>query len=255
MRAALDVLLSPAELDALGQRDLGDTVCVVFDVLRAATTMLTALASGAEAIIPVAEIAQALAHRARRPDVLLAGERDGVRIRAALTGGVDFDLGNSPREFTPERVAGRTIVMTTTNGTRALEACAGARATLVGSFLNLRSLTDWIRARRGTRLLLVCSGTFDAVALEDVLAAGAVCDAVWEVYAGGRIGDAAEIARAVHASFAPDVLAVMGRSRNGRKLLADTDLRDDVAFAARRDTLAFVAGRSPDGAIRRLPAS
>src|SRR5215469_18620302 len=119
----LEVLFTPADFAALKKRKLDHTLCVVFDIFRASSTMITALANGAAAIIPVGEIPEALAIKRDKPDVLLAGERDGVRIRAKLTGGIDFNLGNSPREFTPEIVASRTIVTTTTNGTRALRSC------------------------------------------------------------------------------------------------------------------------------------
>src|SRR5436853_2443392 len=129
-----DVLFSPAEFNALPQRDLSHTVCVVFDILRATTSMVTALGNGAREILPVSEISQALALRDQHPRALLAGERDGLRIRAAQTGSIDFDLGNSPREFTADVVRDRSIIMTTTNGTRALNACAGARQILIGSF-------------------------------------------------------------------------------------------------------------------------
>lgn len=129
----LEVTFTPAEFAALRQRDLSQTVCVVFDVLRATSSIVTALANGACEIIPVCEIAEAVALRQARPDLLLAGERNGRRILRAQTGSVDFDLGNSPREFTRERVAGRSIAMTTTNGTRALQACRGARRLLVGA--------------------------------------------------------------------------------------------------------------------------
>src|SRR5437773_1590235 len=145
MTRSIEVLFSPAEFSALAQRDLSRTACVVLDILRATTSMMTALGSGAEAVIPVVEIPEALAIREERPDVLLAGERNGLRIRADQTGGVDFDFGNSPREFLPEKVRGRTIVMTTTNGTRALRACAHADTVLIGSFLNLRAIVNWIR--------------------------------------------------------------------------------------------------------------
>src|SRR5215211_2708797 len=145
MTATLEVILTPAEFGPLRQRDLSQTVCVVFDILRATTSMITALANGADSIIPVEQISEALELRRQRPELLLAGERDGVRIRSNLTGGIDFDLGNSPREFTSERVQGRSIVMTTTNGTRALRACAAAQVVLIGSFLNLRAITNWLR--------------------------------------------------------------------------------------------------------------
>ena len=77
-----DAILSPAELPALAKRDLRDATCVVFDVLRATSTFVTALHNGAKAIVPVSEIAEALALRQKQPDILLGGERDGVRIRA-----------------------------------------------------------------------------------------------------------------------------------------------------------------------------
>src|SRR5690348_2998573 len=123
----VEVLFTPAEFEALKQRDLRETLCVVFDVLRATSSMITALARGAAGIIPVQEIDEALSIRRREPDVLLAGERDGVRITSDLTGSIAFDLGNSPREFTSETVKGKIIVMTTTNGTRGLRACAAAQ--------------------------------------------------------------------------------------------------------------------------------
>src|SRR2546423_11525580 len=103
MATKLEVVMSPVEFASLRKRDLGQTVCVVFDILRATTSMVTALSNGAEAIIPVEEISEALAVRQERPEVLLAGEREGVRIRAHLTGGVEFDLGNSPREYTAQK--------------------------------------------------------------------------------------------------------------------------------------------------------
>src|SRR3989442_9567203 len=103
MKKTLEVLFAPAEFVVLPRQDLSQTVCVVFDILRATTSMISALANGAEAIIPVGEIGEALELRRQHPDYLLAGERDGVRIRSPLTGGVDFDLGDLPREVTSER--------------------------------------------------------------------------------------------------------------------------------------------------------
>src|SRR5208282_5998835 len=122
----IDTILTPAELPALAKRDLRETLCVVFDVLRATSTFVTALHNGAKAIIPVGEISEAMAFKnsefgiRNSESVLLGGERDGMKIRTTQTGGTDFNLGNSPREYTPEKVRGNTIVSTTTNGTRAL---------------------------------------------------------------------------------------------------------------------------------------
>ena len=247
----LEVVLSPAEFAGLRERDLSQTVCVVFDVLRATTSMITALANGAEAIIPVGEISEALAIRKDKPDVLLAGEREGVRIRGDLTGGVEFDFGNSPREFTAEKVQGRTIVMTTTNGTRALRACAGAKTVLIGSFLNLRATYMWLVEQRPHSLSLVCSGTFEEPALEDILAAGAVCERVWPMFSGGHVSDSAEVARRVYPLLQYDLLAAMKHSRNGRRLLSNPDLRSDVWYSVQRETQGFIAELLWDGTVRK----
>jgi len=244
MASPLEVLFTPAEFSALPGRDLSGTHCVVFDVLRATSTMLTALANGAARIFPVREISEALQLRADHPDALLAGERDGVRILAAQSGGVDFDLGNSPREFTPERVAGREIIMTTTNGTRALQACVGAKRISPGAWLNLGALAERIRSERAARLLIVCAGTYDEAAYEDTLAAGALCDLIWtqfEVEPEG-ISDSAHIARQIYLDARSDVEGAMQRhSRNTSRLLSIAALRDDVPFCLRRDVLDLTA--------------
>src|SRR6266446_3700733 len=102
MPTHIEVLFTPADFALVSQRDLSKSTCVVFDVLRATSSMVTALANGAEAIIPVSEISEALEIKRKDPQVLLAGERDGLRIEANLTGSIGFDLGNSPREFTKD---------------------------------------------------------------------------------------------------------------------------------------------------------
>jgi 2-phosphosulfolactate phosphatase len=248
-KRSLEVLLAPAEFEALDRRDLSGTVCVVFDVLRATSTMVTALGNGADAIIPAAEIPEALEHRRERPDVLLAGERDGVRIQASLTGSIGFDLGNSPREYTREQVAGRTIVSTTTNGTRALRACLSARTVLVSSFLNLEATAGFIERENPEHLLVVCAGTFDQAAYEDIFAAGALCGLVWPIYGDGAVSDSARIARRLWQLDRADVLGAISKSRNGRRLLEQPELRDDVAACAQRDVFGLVACLGKDGAV------
>jgi 2-phosphosulfolactate phosphatase len=253
MPTTLEVLFAPAEYALLHERDLRQTVCVVFDILRATSTMVTALGNGASAIVPVAEIPEALSIRKSRPEVLLAGERDGLRIEGRLTGGVDFDLGNSPREFTAARVGARTIAMTTTNGTRALRACAPAAAVLLGSFLNLRATAQAIEQQSPQNLLLVCSGTLDQAAYEDLLGAGALCDLLWSKYGSGAVADSACIARHLFQIEQNDLLAAVAQSRNGRRLMAHPDLREDVPFCLQRDLFRLLAALGQDGAVRTQP--
>jgi 2-phosphosulfolactate phosphatase len=247
--ASLDVLFTPADFEALGRRDLSGTACVVFDVLRATSTIVTALDAGAAAVIPVADVPSALAWRRRDPGVLLGGERGGVRIAGDLAEGVAFDLGNSPREYEPARVAGRTIVTTTTNGTRALAACASAPVVLAGTFLDLGATARWLLARRPDRLLLVCSGTYEEAAYEDTIAAGALADRLWAAW-GDDASDAAHLAREAWLAAAPDPLGAMRHSRNARRLLAMPDLAADVAVCLRLDVTGTIARLAGDRLVR-----
>lgn len=250
--ASLEVLFAPAEFMVLARRDLRETVCVVFDVLRATSTMVSALANGAEAIYPVCEIEEALELRRHDPSILLAGERDGFRIEASAANGVAFDFGNSPREFTRERVLKRRIATTTTNGTRALRGCVDGRASLIlaCAFLNLAATAEFVLRMKPENLLLVCSGTHDQAAGEDILAAGALVELIWEAYKSGRVSDSASIARGFYLPQSADIEGAMLQTRNGRRLQSLPDLRDDVAFCALRDAFPILAQLERDGGVR-----
>jgi len=245
----IEVILTPTELPALAGRDLRETVCIVFDILRATSTFVTALHQGAKAIIPVCEIAEALAIKQKQPDVLLGGERDGVKIRAAQTGGGDFDFGNSPREYTPEKVRDKTIVSTTTNGTRALRACVGAKAILAAAFLNLGATAKYIHQNNSKNILLVCAGTGENRADEDVLAAGALCELLARENARPAFSISSQIARRDYAQAKSDLLGAVRHAENARRLLAIPELRDDVAFCSQRDVFPLIAKMEADGAI------
>ena len=246
-----EVLFSPAEFMALQKRDLSRAVCVVFDILRATTSMTFALANGAAAVLPVNDIPDALALRAKFPEALLAGERHGLRIGAELTGGMEFDLGNSPREFTPAKVTGRKIIMTTTNGTRALQACAGAKQVFIGSFPNLTATANAILASEPEQLFLVCAGTYEEAAYEDTLAAGAMADLVRDHFGESARADSVAIARTIWLGARADLAGAIHHSRNGRRLLAHPDLHGDIAACLRRDT-APIAATMVEGAVGLL---
>jgi 2-phosphosulfolactate phosphatase len=249
-RLHLDVTFTPADFSLLPKQDLSKTVCVVFDVLRATSSMVTALANGGEAILPVSEISDALKVAKANPGTLLAGERDGVRIRAAQTGSVDFDLGNSPREFTSDRVRGKRIAMTTTNGTRALQSCKHAERVFACAFLNLSATVKVIQQIAPKNLIVICAGTFEEAAYEDTLAAGALCDLVWKTFETGAT-DAAHIAREVYLKANGNILDAFKHSRNARRLLGRVELSQDVAFCAQQDTVDLVA-ELKEGAIQRV---
>ncbi|HEY5953132.1 MAG TPA: 2-phosphosulfolactate phosphatase [Terrimicrobiaceae bacterium] len=249
---SLEVLFSPAEFAALSALDLSMATCVVFDVLRATSSMAVALHQDARAVVPVAGIPEALAIRSQNADVLLAGEREGLRIATALTGGVEFDLGNSPREFKREVVAGKTIVMTTTNGTRALRATAHANRILVASFLNLQATADWLASEAPSRLLLVCAGTREEPAYEDALCAGALCELLWTKWCDQGCSDSALMALRLFRAEKGDLLTAISQSRNGRRLISIPDLCEDVPYCAQRDLLNTVLEMDRDGRVRPM---
>jgi 2-phosphosulfolactate phosphatase len=213
--------------------------------------MVTGLANGAAGFVPAADISKALALRSQHPNALLAGERHGVRITAAQSGGVEFNLGNSPREYTRERVAGRTIISTTTNGTRALRACATAQTVAVASFLNLNATADWLTPQQTKRVILVCAGTAEFPALEDILGAGSLAELLARRLPKIELLDSAETALRAYREARLDLFGAISRSQNGRRLLADADLRDDVEFCLRRDSCELVALLHADGVIRK----
>src|SRR5687768_8753850 len=159
----LDVYLTPGEVVP---GEMVQRTVVVLDVLRATTTIAQALANGARSIYPVSSIEEALrlANTFGRDEVLLCGERKCLPIEG-------FDLGNSPTEFTRERVAGKTLVMTTTNGTAAFALIGGASRVLIGSLLNISAVVDDL-ARTGADPVILCAGRERHFALEDATAAG-----------------------------------------------------------------------------------
>ncbi|TAK93605.1 MAG: 2-phosphosulfolactate phosphatase [Verrucomicrobia bacterium] len=251
MSCQVEILFTPAEFRELPAAKLTGTTCVVFDVLRATSTFITALANGAHAIIPVATIAEALAAKQIFPDALLAGERNGLRIGASQSGGVEFDLGNSPREFLPARVAGRTIISTTTNGTRALRACAAAGRVLAGSWLNLAATCDYVIQRNIQRLLLVCAGTGEDLALEDAFAAGNFCDLL-ATHPRFEFSDSARVGLKLFHAASADLTTEVKSAANARRLLANAALRDDLEFCLGVNRFPIIAGMDASGKITRL---
>lgn len=228
-----DVCLGPAEYEGGRLGTLQGVGVVVLDVLRFTSTVVMALEAGAVSVRPVMTVEEALAEREGDPDCLLAGERDGIRI---VVGGVGFDLGNSPREFTMEKVWGKRLVMTTTNGTRAVRAAvaAGAQWLVAGSFLNGGAVVGWVaEAPRVERVLLICSGTGSGVAYEDVLGAGAMVEAGGVGRNGDGMGDAARVALGAWQAVGAKGAGSMVAAQNARRLMGRPELAADVAHCAR----------------------
>jgi 2-phosphosulfolactate phosphatase len=190
----IDVALTLEEARGL---PLAGLSAVVIDAVRASTTIVAALAGGARAVVPVAspEDARARGGAWRDGPVLVGGERGGHPPPG-------FDCGNSPAEYTPDRVAGRTLIFTTTNGTRALLAVAGARRVSVGGFVNAAAVTRWAEAEPGD-VLLVCAGERGRFCLEDAVCAGLLVSRLARGHAA--LTDAARAARRLWERYAGDL--------------------------------------------------
>ena len=232
----IDAALTPADISRLPERDLSATTCVVFDVLRATSSMITALAHGAAEIFPVKTIEEALVLRMEMPDALLGGERHGARIEG-------FDLGNNPFEYTA--LACKRIISTTTNGTIALRACERAGRVLVGALLNIAALRDELARAQPAEVLLVCAGTFETFAIEDAIAAGLLASE----FPRATLTDAATAVLAVAKSFSSPLDGLLA-ARNGRAL-ADRGWRDQIEWCAQVSRFGAI-GAMDGGIIRSL---
>lgn len=224
----IDVLLGEAHIVPA---DVADRVVVVIDVLRAATTVAAALHAGARAVIPF-DTVEETALRARgfaRGEVLLAGERRMVRIDG-------FDLGNSAAEFTPDTVAGRTILYTTTNGTMALVATHGARACFLAAFVTAAATVAAVRTAVavGADVTIICAGHERRVALEDVVCAGRLVRGIAAGHDEVVRGDGARVAELVERPFQGGVGTVRSEAGHATSLAA-AGFAHDVEHALRLD--------------------
>jgi 2-phosphosulfolactate phosphatase len=233
--------------------ELAGSVVVAVDQLRASCTICQALAAGAKAVVPLVEVEETLSRAREYPwqEIVLGGERGGRRIEG-------FDLGNSPTEYTPQRVGGKTVLFTTTNGAKALAHARQARRVLVGSTLNRAAIAAALADEANVDIL--CAGTDGQQTREDILAAGAIVERL--VSAACRLGGSAEDAlsqwkevvaaagatgRSLGDQFALELRVTPG----GRNLLAighDFDLET----CAQLDTLEVVPELDQTSGVIRL---
>ena len=228
-------------LPALFQpEEITGKTAVVFDVLRATSVMIEALANGAVKIIPCASIEEANQVRNEinhDTQTLLGGERNGLKIDG-------FDIGNSPVEVNADTVSGKTMVMTTTNGTVAIAHCRFAQQILIGSLFNVSAIAKQLT--RSKKVALVCAGTGGEITGEDVLAAGAVIETMLDVSGDAfQLNDQAQIARSMWTqlrSSGQSVVSALRKSKGGRNLLRHGKDRFelDIEISAEIDRHDFV---------------
>ncbi len=227
----LEICFLPKQWRALPEEQLRISACAVIDVIRATSTVVTALAHGA-GVQAVAGLDEAFALKAKFPGALLAGERGGQ----ALPG---FDLGNSPEDFTSARVQGRRVILTTTNGTQALAACQGARAVFTASLLNLDAVAGRLR-EMGPPWIILCAGCNGEFGVDDAIVAGALAEA---------LGHEDDPMVSVYRSVRWDLTEALMGCDAGRELVK-VGLEKDIPFCAQRNLFSIVPTLGADGVLR-----
>jgi 2-phosphosulfolactate phosphatase len=219
MVKTIDVCLSP---DLMHLYNVADRTVVVVDILRATSCMTTAFAHGINAIKPFAKLDDCLAMKAH--GYFTAGERDGKKVEGV-------DLGNSPFEYMEEKLKGQNIAFTTTNGTQAIAKSDGAKEIIIGSFLNLSTVADYLRNGKNN-VLVVCAGWKGKVNLEDTLFAGALVELLKDSIEPDC--DAPLMAQHLYNQAKHDMVAFLQNSSHVKRL-ARLNIHKDIAFCLTPD--------------------
>ncbi len=224
--------------------DMG--IVVVIDVLRATSAMVAAFHHGVDRILPVSTVEEARAYIGR-PGYIAAAERNGEVVEG-------FDYGNSPLGFVNADLQGKTIVLTTTNGTKAIELARNSRKLVIGSFLNLNALCDWLLLQ-DDNILLLCSGWQEKFNLEDSIFAGAVMDRLLQSEKFGMEEDSSIAAQYMYLAARDNFLSLL-KAAPRRKRLEQLKLQDDVKYCLAPPIQCSVIPELRDGVLvpMELPA-
>ncbi|PXV64112.1 2-phosphosulfolactate phosphatase [Dysgonomonas alginatilytica] len=202
-----------------------DTIVVVVDIFRATTTMCMALNNGAASIMPVATVEEAKAYKEK--GYLVGGERNVVKFEFG-------DFGNTPSEYTREKVEGKDVVISTTNGTHAIDMAEDCSCLIIGSFSNISTVADFCLSQKKD-VLVLCAGWKDKFNLEDSLFGGALAEILVDKGAYNANFDAAGVALSMWKEAKPDILAYIKRGEHMKRLEAH-GLLDVADFCLQSDT-------------------
>jgi 2-phosphosulfolactate phosphatase len=205
----LDVFFSA---QSFHEDELRNKIVVVIDVLRASSTIITALLNGAKGIIPVDDMAEAsrISQSVDSDNYLLCGEKDGEKIEG-------YDLGNSPLEYTPEVIGGKTVIFKTTNGTKAMKKSVNAANVYVAGFLNVSTIVEELR-KTDTDIVLVCAGWQGRLALEDMLLSGKIIHELVDGQLHPDARDGAKVSFGLYEKFGHDIESTILSSNHAVRL-------------------------------------
>jgi 2-phosphosulfolactate phosphatase len=228
-------------VEDIDEREIAGSNVIVIDVLRATSVIVTALNNGARGVIPVLSPEEAFKVRDRVGEsAVLGGERKGVRIEG-------FDGGNSPLEYTKEFIGGKTLITTTSNGTRAIRGCSGAECIFTGSFLNGRSAA---KAAAGLDISIVCAGTLGKFSLDDFLCAGYIIECLLNMN-DYELDDISFLAYHTYAGNSSSLESFIKNAAHSR-YLTSLGMEKDVYYCLERDAI-HIAPIYKDGIITVHP--
>ncbi len=227
----IDVVFCP---DDIGDLDRNEHIFVVIDVLRACSTIITALSNGCQYIILIIDPVEGLRMK-KTDDVILAGERNGIKLNG-------YDLGNSPAEFTRDRVRRKTVVMCSTNGTKAIEKSKAGAESIIAAFLNIQTVIEYIR-KRNKNVTILCSGKLGRHSLEDTICAGMIVENLDAEYT-----DTALIAEAAYKNYKNSIYQCLKICEHG-KYLAKLGFAADLKYCSQIDIFKLLPKLDPEGRI------
>lgn len=223
----IDLLITPIGTSELYFRDKN---VVVIDVLRASTSIITALYNGAREVIPVASVENAVkVSGSLFGDVVLrCGEREGKIIPG-------FNLGNSPLEYSPETVANKSIIFTSTNGSLAMVKAKFARQIIVAAFVNITAVIDYL-SKLNEDFVIVCAGKEHNFCIEDVVCGGMIIQMLEKNGIKTECTDGATAARTLYKSFGRSINKMLRNSEHGKYLIS-IGFEKDLKICSEIDTL------------------
>ena len=202
-----------------------DKVVVIIDILRATSVITTAFMNGCKEVIPVLTVEEAFEMKKKDSELILGGERHAIKVEG-------FDLSNSPLEYTKEVVCGKRIVLSTTNGTRAITSCGAADKILIGSMLNANAIAEEL-VKLGKDVVLVNSGTNGEFSMDDFICAGYIVNKILEKKKNVELADISKAALKTYEEHS-DILSYIKEARHYERMKF-LGLMEDINYCIQKD--------------------
>jgi len=223
----IDIIISA---DQINEKVIKDRTVVVIDILRATSVIITAINNGCKEIVPVLTTEEAFELKRKTSECLLCGERNAVKIDG-------FDLSNSPLDYTQGKVRGKTLIITTSNGTRAIKGSIGARNILIGAIINGQAVSDRI-LELGNDVVIVNAGTYGNFSIDDFLCSGFIIDCILKKESNVILTDIAKTANYVYKQN--NNITDFIKNASHYEKIKELNLLEDLDYCCRKNIISVV---------------